>query len=166
MAKKRRALLGTAAAVTTCAVVGSFATQPRSQWYLSLKKPAWQPPPAAFPIVWTTLYAAIAVASGSVLQQLEDQGRTAEATAFRRALGTNLALNAGWSFVFFRSRQLPASTLAAVVLAASSADLARRATRHSKPAGLLLGLYAAWTQFATALAAAVWLLNRADQRDS
>lgn len=160
MAKKRRALRGTAAAVTACAVVGSIATQPRSEWYLSLKKPAWQPPPAAFPIVWTTLYAAIAVASGSVLQRLDDEGRSAEAADFRRALGTNLALNAGWSFVFFRTHHLPASTVSAVALAASSANLARRAARHSKPAGFALGLYAAWTQFATALAAAVCWLNR------
>ena len=55
-------VLATAAATTTTAIVGSIASQDtNSRWYRKLRKPGFQPPAAAFPIVWTALYADIAV---------------------------------------------------------------------------------------------------------
>ncbi len=43
--------------------VGSLVTTPKiPTWYAALAKPAWTPPDAAFPIVWTTLYVLMAVA--------------------------------------------------------------------------------------------------------
>lgn len=156
----RRSAFTSIAAVTACAVLGSIATNPGSAWYRGLRKPRWQPPAAAFPIVWTALYAAIAGVSALVDADLREQGRGDEARAYRTALGVNLALNCGWSFLFFRARKLPLATLEATALAASSADLVRRAHKVDAEKGVVLAPYAAWTAFATALSATVAWLNR------
>ncbi|MCB0906091.1 MAG: tryptophan-rich sensory protein [Nocardioidaceae bacterium] len=154
-----RHTVGPALGVTAAAAAGSLATEPTSEWYAGLRKPGWQPPGWAFPLVWTPLYADIAGTSGAVLTELEESGRDTEAAAYRRALALNLVLNAGWSMVFFGAKRLRAAVPVAVVLAASSADLARRAGKVKRPYGLALAPYAAWTSFATVLNAEVARLN-------
>jgi tryptophan-rich sensory protein len=160
--KPRRALniATTGALVAAAATAGSLATEPDGGWYRGLDKPSWQPPPVAFPIVWTTLYADIAVTSAAVLNELDRRGDTEEAADFRKALAGNLALNGGWSWLFFRGHNLPASTLGAGVLALNSLSLARRAGRVDRRYGLALAPYAVWTAFATVLAGVVWSRNR------
>jgi tryptophan-rich sensory protein len=153
-------LLGTAAATTATAVIGGLASSgARSRWYARLDKPAFQPPPVAFPVVWTALYADIAVASAVVVDGLEERDE-ADARAFRVALAANLALNASWTWTFFRGHHLPAATVVAGTLAVSSADLARRAASVSRPAAYALAPYAAWCGFATVLSDAIWRRNR------
>ena len=142
---------GTALAVAATAVAGSAATNPGQAWYRKLDKPSWQPPPAAFPVVWTALYTDIAAVSALVLDRLEREGRDAEARSYRRALAVNLALNAGWSITFFGRRQVRPAVLVAGLLAASSADLARRAGRVRPAYRRALAPYAGWTAFATVL---------------
>jgi TspO/MBR family protein len=100
-------LAQTAAAVAATAVVGSAASSDtRSPWYLALDKPSIQPPAVVFPIVWTALYADIAVTGAAVLDRLDRDDPT-EARAFRRALAANLVLNAAWSWVFFKDTTCP-----------------------------------------------------------
>lgn len=148
------------AATTLSALVGSLATQPDSRWYKSLDLPSWQPPKAAFPIVWTALYADIAVTSAATLTSLEREGKRDEARAFRQALAANLALNSLWSVLFWRVRRLDVAVVEAALLAASSADLARRAGAGSPVRGRFLAPYAAWTGFAAVLTAAIARRNR------
>ncbi len=148
MSTYRRNLAGTGLATAVTAVVGSMATDPSSDWYLALDKPDWQPPSWAFPVAWTALYAAMAHASALTLTA---DDAVNEARATKRALAVNLGLNAGWSFLFFRSHNLPLAAGEAAALAVSSAGLARRAWRVNRRAGWLLVPYAAWTTFATAL---------------
>ena len=143
------------AAVTACAVAGSLATQPASRWYRSLDLPAWQPPPVAFPVVWTTLYADIAASSAAVLTELDRTGDRAGRRAYLKALGTNVALNTAWSVVFWRVRRPWAAAAEAALLTMSSADLARRAGAVNRTAGTALSPYAVWCGFATALSAAI-----------
>ncbi|MGK5741321.1 TspO/MBR family protein [Micromonospora sp. URMC 103] len=147
----------TGAAVAATAVAGSVATNPSSGWYQRLRKPRWQPPAAAFPLVWTPVYALIAVAGARVL----DRSSGAERAAFARAYALNLALNAGWTALFFRARR-PAAALAEITaLNASNLVVLRLATRTDRVAGVALAPYAAWTVFATALNGAIVRLNRA-----
>jgi uncharacterized protein YbjT (DUF2867 family)/tryptophan-rich sensory protein len=155
-----RNLALTGAAVSVAAVAGSLATRPDSRWYARLDKPAWQPPPAAFPVVWTALYADIAAASASVLTELDGAGDRAGRNAFLKAFGTNLALNAAWSAVFFRAQRPWAAAAEAAVLTLSSADLARRAGDVNRTAGIALSPYAVWCGFATVLSAAIARRNR------
>lgn len=155
----RNLALCTAAVVATAAA-GTAVTDPESQWYRRLDKPEWQPPKAAFPIAWTSLYALIAGTSAAHLTTLERQGRTEEATAYRTALGANLVLNAGWSALFFGLGRLPLASAEAILLTASSADLARRAGSTRPRRRRLLSPYAAWCAFATALTADITRRNR------
>lgn len=155
-------LLATSAATAAAAVVGSIATDPGSAWYRGLTLPSWQPPALAFPLVWTALYADIAGTSASVIRSLEDDGHSEQARDYRRALGVNLALNAGWSVLFWRSRRLDIATAEAALLALSSADLVRRARAAGDGHAALLAPYAAWCGFATVLTAAIARRNRDD----
>ncbi len=145
---------------SAAAVAGSLATEPDGEWYRSLRKPTWQPPSIAFPVVWSSLYTDIAVSSTAALNEFQRRGETKGAAAYRTALATNLALNAFWSWLFFRWHHLGAATVGAGVLAASSVDLVRRAGRARPAAGWALVPYAAWTAFATVLTGTVCWLNR------
>ncbi len=137
--------------------------KPDSRYYRSLKLPNWQPPAIAFPIVWTALYTDIAVINSLVLADHieEDTAKTkAAARKHAAALGANLALNAGWSGVFFRPKRKRRAAAWAGALAATSAELVRLAWKSAPERGALLAPYAAWTGFATVLSAEIARLKR------
>lgn len=158
---RARTLIPTAAAVTATGIIGGLASRPAdSPWYRSLRKPPYQPPPQAFPIVWPMLYADIAIVSSNVLDEMERRGQKRERREYVTALAVNLVLNAGWSWLFFDRRLLGTSAIAAVVLAGSSADLARRAVAAQGKRAAPLLLYPIWCAFATLLSGHVWFLNR------
>jgi translocator protein len=157
----RSILAATTVAVAVAAGTGSIASPKRvPAWYSRLRKPPYQPPDAAFPVVWTTLYSDIAATSAVAIDRFRAAGRHDKARRYATALSVNLLLNAGWSWLFFRYHKLGASALGAAVLTASSADLARRTAQADPRAGLALSPYALWSAFATALATRVWQLNR------
>ena len=170
---KLKTLAWTTAATVATAAAGGVATDPRSSWYLKLRKPAWQPPAIAFPVVWTALYADLAVASAAALGSAAEHERAAdspgpvrrdhhrELRSYRGALAANLVLNASWSWFFWRSRRPWLAAAEAAVLAASSADLVRRTYRLNRVAGVSLAPYAAWCGFATVLSTAIARLNPA-----
>ncbi|RBY76090.1 tryptophan-rich sensory protein [Geodermatophilus sp. TF02-6] len=145
----------TSAAVTATAVVGGVGTAVGSRWYRQLDKPAWQPPGAVFGPVWTTLYALLALAGGRALS-VPGPG----SDRYLRAFLANLVLNAGWSWLFFRARRPALATAEAVLLAASTADLARRSWARDRWSGAALLPYAAWTSFAAVLSATIARRNR------
>lgn len=159
-------LIKTGLLTATAATVGSLATKSvKSRWYQKLRKPAIQPPPVAFPVVWTALYADIALASAAVLTNGKSATTDAKeqapqpARGYLRALALNLALNAGWSWCFFRLRSLPLAVAVAGALAVSSTGLAVRAARVKPALGWALTPYAAWCAFATVLSARIQRLN-------
>lgn len=157
-----KTLVATIGGVFATATLGGLASRPaESAWYERLKKPSFQPPRQVFPIVWPILYADIAAVSASTLDRLSEQDRD-QARTYTALLAANLALNAGWTWLFFTRRQLGASAFAAAVLTASSADLTRRAIATRGPVGAALGLYPAWCAFATLLSTRIWQLNRGD----
>ena len=155
-----RTLGAVASAVVGTAVVGGLFTDPGSRWYQRLRKPAIQPPPAVFGPVWTLLYALIAMSSAATIADARERGDDAEADAFERALTANLALNTAWSGVFFRAHAPAASAVVAGLLAASSADLTRRAAQSGPGKAAALGVYTAWCTFATVLSTAIAVRNR------
>ncbi len=157
----RSILAATTVAAAAAAITGSVASASSvPTWYARLRKPPLQPPNAAFPIAWTTLYGDIAVTSAAAIDRFREAGQHDKARRYAAALGVNLALNAGWSWLFFRCHKLGASAVGAAVLTASSADLARRAAQADPRAGVALSAYPLWCTFATYLATGVWRLNR------
>lgn len=151
----RRNLALTSAAALAAAAAGGLATTPESSWYAGLEKPPWQPPAIAFPLVWTPLYADIAAVSAAALTTLEGKGRNDDAARYRAALALNLALNTGWSVLFWRARRPWLATAWCAVLTASSADLVRRTNRVDSSLGIALAPYPSWCAFATGLNASI-----------
>jgi tryptophan-rich sensory protein len=159
----RAATLAKAAgAVFATATVGGLATGPAvaTPWYANLKKPSFQPPRQAFPIVWPILYADIAVVSASTIDSLNDRGDDGEAKKLQQLLAANLVLNAGWSWLFFNRRWLGAAAIGAAALTVSSADLTRRTVAVKGTSAAPLALYPLWCAFATLLSSRIWWLNR------
>jgi tryptophan-rich sensory protein len=156
-----RTLVPAAAAVTATALLGGLASRPAdSPWYRSLRKPSYQPPNPTFPIVWPMLYADIAIVSSNAIDEMTRRGQVTERRRYITALTLNLAVNGGWSWLFFNRRLVGTSAAAAAVLAASSIDLSRRAVAAQGKRAAPLVLYAAWCIFATVLASHIWYLNR------
>ncbi len=157
----RRTLAQVAGMVAACAVAGSLLTDPDSRWYRMLGKPGWQPPSAAFPAVWTSLYAALTVTSAATITELTEQGRSRDAAGYRNALTVNLALNTAWSALFWRARATGLATLDSAALAVSAVDLARRAGTVGRGKRMVLLGYAGWCGFATVLGGSIARRNRA-----
>ena len=158
---KSRTLIPAALAVTATGVLGGLASRPaQSAWYAALKKPAYQPPRQAFPIVWPSLYADIAAVSASTIDDLDAGHESEKKRAYVAALAANLVLNASWSWLFFTKRLLGTSAIAAGVLTVSSADLTRRAAAVRGTRAAPLALYPLWCAFATVLSTHIWVLNR------
>ena len=123
---------------------GSTADNP---WFAALDKPAINPPPATFGIVWPALYALMGFALALVCAAWGARYRVPAILAFV----LQLALNLAWSPVFFGEHQI---TGALVILGAL--DLAVLLTlvlfwKVRRVAGLLLLPYLAWILFATLL---------------
>ncbi|BBY16135.1 TspO/MBR family protein [Mycolicibacterium litorale] len=154
-------LAKTAGTVFATGALGGLASRPGlSLWYATLKKPSFQPPSQAFGIVWPMLYADIAAVSAATIDHYNDSGQPAKAKAYQKALVANLILNGSWTWLFFNRHQLGLSAVAAGVLAASSADLTRRAVEAKGAQAAPLALYPLWCGFATALSSRIWWLNR------
>ncbi len=156
-----RTLIPNALAVTATAIAGGLASRPaQSPWYHALKKPPYQPPRQAFPIVWPLLYADTAVVSAATLDDLADRGDHRARRSYIAALTANLVLNGSWSWLFFTKRRLGTSAIAAGLLTASSADLTRRAAAVRGTRAAPLALYPLWCAFATVLSTHIWILNK------
>lgn len=156
-----KAIVGTALATAAAAVVGSVASREGVEtWYPKLRKPGYVPPNVVFPVAWTTLYADIAVTSASAINRFRADDDDAKSRAYVAALGTNLVLNAGWSWLFFKLHKLGPSAIAAAALSASSADLVRRTADANPKLGAALAPYPLWCTFATLMTTHIWRLNR------
>ena len=80
------------AGVTATAVAGALATDPDGQYYRTLDKPSWQPPPPSTASSGRPLYADIALSAGHAISRLGDEHRVREQRSLIGALGVNLAL--------------------------------------------------------------------------
>ena len=156
---KARTLATIGVAVVATAVTGGLATDPNSAYYRGLRKPSWQPPPPAYGIVWTPLYADLAVTTAQAIETLEQQGDMVEKRSLIKALAVNLVLNGTWNWLFFRLHRPWIAAAECAVLTVSSADLVRRVGATDRRAGWALLPYPVWCAFATTLNVAIARLN-------
>lgn len=141
-----------AAAVAAVAVLGGLAASSSSQTYRALDLPPFAPPSWLFGPVWTVLYVMIAVAGWLAWR----------ADAGPRALGLwvgQLLLNLAWTPLFFAADRYVLALVDIVVLLLAVLATIVVFRRPSPVAAWLLVPYAAWVAFATALNAAIVVLN-------
>lgn len=145
-------LLGFLAA--TCAAgMGGVMFRPGA-WYRTLAKPAWTPPDRLFPVAWTLLYVAMAVAAWRV--------SLAPSVWVQPALALwacQLVLNALWSPVVFGVRRLGAGLAVIGVLWVVLAVTTALFVWISVFAGALMLPYLLWVSYAAALNLALWRRN-------
>jgi translocator protein len=137
--------------------IASVVTLPEiNGWYSSLAKPSWTPPRSVFPIVWSILYALMALS----LWRLWD--RTVPSPARREALFfffIQLALNAVWSPVFFGWHGLQTALVIIVALVVAIIGTIFTSARVDRAAALLLLPYFVWVAYATTLTAGIVAMN-------
>lgn len=138
-------IAGSLALIT--AVVGGTITV-LDGWYYSLQQPEWAPPDYAFGIIWTAVFAMIALA-GLLAWQKAPTRRDAEIAIGLFAL--NGFLNLGWSFVFFRMQRPDLAFYELILLWLSILVLIIFCGRFSKGAAALLLPYIIWVTIAGAL---------------
>lgn len=144
-----------AACVLTGAIGGIATASSVDSWLPGLNKPSWNPPDSVFGPVWTLLYLMMAVAAWLVWRRRDQSSVRTSMLLF----GIQLALNAGWSIVFFGLRQPGLAVIEIVLLWLAIAATIRAFARVSVPAALLLVPYLGWVSFASALNFAIWRLN-------
>lgn len=139
-------------AVTAVAGVGGLAAASAQQTYRALELPSFAPPPWLFGPVWSVLYLFIGIA-GWLLWRAGGWDR------LMWLWTAQLALNLVWTPLFFAADLYVLALVDIVALDVAVAALIWQARRRSGPAAGLLVPYLAWTCFATALNAAIVVLN-------
>jgi benzodiazapine receptor len=127
--------------------------------YSQFKRPAFAPPGAAFPIVWSALNLTTATSTWRVWRA---PGPAEWRPLRRQALAWSAAavvVRSGYVPLAFGRRRLWAATADAALLFAVMARYALLARRVDQPAALLAVPEVAWTGFAAVLSAAVAAIN-------
>ncbi len=124
-------------------------------WYRKMAKPTWTPPDWVFGAGWSVLYIAIAIAGWRVWERADGDAVVLPMAVY----AIQLALNAGWSAIFFGLKR--PDWAFAEVAALWTAIVANIAVFYPVDplAAFLLLPYLAWVTFAAALNLAVWRLN-------
>ena len=150
-----RAVLIAAAAATAVAALGGTMTD-LGPWYRGLRKPPWQPPDAAFGVIWTVIFT-LCAAAGVTAWRRAASDRTREWLIGLFAL--NGFLNVLWSLLFFRMRRPDWGLVEVADLWLSIVILIVFLARTSRAASVLLAPYLAWVSVAAALNFEVVRLN-------
>jgi tryptophan-rich sensory protein len=155
VASKRRNIGGLIAFIALALGGGTAigaATGPDA-WFAALAKPSFNPPNWVFAPVWSTLYVMIGVAGWRVWTH-------APSSLAMKLWWLQLVLNFCWSPVFFSLHRPGLALAIIVVLLASIWAFVVAASRRLPAAALLFVPYGLWVLFATALNAALFILNR------
>jgi len=140
----------------TAAFIGGRARP--GEWYLTRKKPSWNPPNWVFAPVWTLLFILMGLSAGMIW---EERSRVTVTLALGLFLA-QLAANALWSWLFFGWHQMGWALLELLLLWGLILGTILSFWAVRPLAGQLLLPYLAWVSFAGVLNLALWRLNRAD----
>lgn len=124
-------------------------------WYATLNRPSFNPPNWLFGPVWTTLYIILGISLYLIWKQRASKERNFAILVFL----IQMALNFGWSFVFFYFNMIGLALIEIIVLWLSII-LMISLFYKIKPAAALINIpYLIWVTFATILNAAYYILN-------
>ncbi|MDP2520095.1 TspO/MBR family protein [Shimia thalassica] len=137
--------------VMGCGIAIGTLTAP-GLWYAALEKPSFNPPNWIFAPVWTLLYLMIAYVGWRVWHM-------GLSTGLKRLWGLQMGLNFLWSPVFFAA-QMPVLALFVIgCLLVALLAFVKEAWHSDRLSAVMFLPYVAWVSFATALNAAIVILN-------
>jgi benzodiazapine receptor len=150
-------LLASLALVGAVAAIGGRASaRSIDGWYDGLDRAPWNPPGWVFGPAWTVLYVLMAVAAWLVAR--EGLGHRSVQVALAVYL-VQLALNLGWSLLFFGAREPGWALVEIVALLAAIVVTIVAFHGISTAAAWLLVPYALWVTFAATLNAWIAVAN-------
>ncbi|MBB4686594.1 TspO/MBR family protein [Amycolatopsis jiangsuensis] len=138
--------------VAVVALVGSLAATAAPEIYARFTVPSWAPPADWFGLVWTVMYAVLALAGWAYW-------RTDGETQGFALYGIGLLLNLLWSPLFFAGGSTRLACVDIVLLDFFVLMTVGLFYRRSRAASLLLLLYFGWLCYTTALNVAIIALN-------
>jgi translocator protein len=118
-----------------------------SAWYLALDKPAWQPPPWVFGVIWPYNFVAIAVV-GSVIAWNAVPARVIAVLAL---LSVTVALAIVWAYLFYVPHELTGAAIALTATALLTLPITAIAFAERWWLGVLLVPYQVWVGLAASL---------------
>jgi benzodiazapine receptor len=127
-------------------------------WYRNLRKPSWQPPDWLFGPVWTIIIGLSAWAAVLGWHAAPGPGGRMLVVGL---FVLNVALNVGWSFLFFFSRRPDRALWEVVLLWLSIAALIGALAGSTMLGAALLVPYLLWVSFAAYLNLTIVRLNGA-----
>ncbi|MEE1943601.1 TspO/MBR family protein [Pedobacter sp. KR3-3] len=125
-------------------------------WYLTINKPAFNPPNAVFGPVWSLLYILMGISSYLVWKKRKTT------MGYSWAVGIyilQLLLNLMWSYLFFYQHQIGFALIEIGLLLLTIIINAFIFYRIDKTAGWLFVPYILWVSFASYLTYSISLLN-------
>lgn len=138
------------------AIAGLFTADAVPEWYETLNKPSFSPPNWLFGPVWTTLYLLLGISLFLIWKQSKSKKRDQAVLVFF----IQLALNFGWSFIFFYFNRIGLA-LIEIVLLWTSILVMLILFYKIKPLAAYINIpYLLWVTFATILNAGYFILNR------
>lgn len=135
------------------AALGALFTDPSSEWYTGLIKPALQPPAIVFPIVWTVLYILLAASLSIMASDPKTKDRTLCLYV------ANGLLNVLWSYVFFTRHNPSGALFILIIILILATFLFSDVYNSNKTAAFLYLPYVIWLWFALYLNYEIAFLN-------
>ncbi|MFK7890535.1 MAG: TspO/MBR family protein [Granulosicoccus sp.] len=144
----------TAAALVVVGGVGGKATE-IGPWYRSLRKPSWNPPDWAFPVVWTTIYLFIIYSVGRVWNAADPE----QHGLILMLVGVNFLLNIFWSVFFFTMKKPLLALFEVLLLWLSIIAMMIGFVEIDHVSAWMLVPYLAWVSVAAVLNLSIVRLN-------
>jgi benzodiazapine receptor len=136
-------------------VLGTITQVNIATWYHTLHKSTLTPPAIVFPIVWSILYAMIAM-SGWSLWQHRQRPNAKMALAF---YSVQMMLNWAWSPLFFNFHLIALSFYCIILMAFLTLITILLTKNNFKFSCIMLIPYFLWLIFASYLNGVLWWLN-------
>jgi tryptophan-rich sensory protein len=125
-------------------------------WYNTLAKPDWTPPPATIGVIWRILYPIIAVTVGYVFVQAVRR-KIPGLVALQFAI--NLAANLAFTPIQFGLRNLPLATADILIVLLTIPWMMAAVWRYHRWVALAQVPYLVWVGIATVLQVSIMAMN-------
>ena len=136
--------------------ISSYATASGiHDWYITIRKPSFNPPNYLFGPVWTFLYVLMGVSLFLIWSSSPGKKRSNALVIF----AVQLTLNFLWSFLFFKFNLIGVALAEILMIWISILMMIIFFSRVDKFAAYLQIPYLLWVSFASTLNGAIWFLN-------